>query len=92
MFKKLYSCIIHVVRKEFSESCCRRRIVFLHSVKTYVVSKEDILNMVTADIPIPSSGHGLYADNITITSTHTITSAAKKYMQPYLHTVFAWTN
>ena len=28
------------------ESCCRRRIVFLHSVKTYIVSNEDILNMV----------------------------------------------
>ena len=29
-----------------------------------------------------------YADNITITSTHTSTSAAKKYIQPYLHEVF----
>ena len=32
-----------------------------------------------------------YADDITITSTHTNTSAAKKYIQPYLHKVFAWT-
>ena len=32
-----------------------------------------------------------YADNITITSSHTSTSAAKKYVQPYLHKVFAWT-
>ena len=31
-------------------------------------------------------------DDITITSTHTSTSAAKKYIQPYLHKVFAWTN
>ena len=30
-----------------------------------------------------------YADDIT--STHTSTSAAKKYIQPYLHKVFAWT-
>ena len=30
-----------------------------------------------------------YADDITITSTHTSTSAAKKYIQPYL--VYAWT-
>ena len=30
-----------------------------------------------------------YADDITITSTHTNTSAAKKYIQPYLHKVFA---
>ena len=32
-----------------------------------------------------------YADDITITSTHTSTSAAKKYIQLYLHKVFAWT-
>ena len=32
-----------------------------------------------------------YADDITITSTHTSTSAAKKYIQPYLHKVFAGT-
>ena len=32
-----------------------------------------------------------YADDITITSTHTSMSAAKKYIQPYLHKVFAWT-
>ena len=32
-----------------------------------------------------------HADDITITSTHTSTSAAKKYIQPYLHKVFAWT-
>ena len=32
-----------------------------------------------------------YADDITITSTHTITSAAKKYIQPYLPKVFVWT-
>ena len=31
--------------------------------------------------------------NVTgdVTSTHTSTSAAKKYIQPYLHIVFAWT-
>ena len=32
-----------------------------------------------------------YTDDITITSTHISTSAAKKYIQPYLHKVFAWT-
>ena len=32
-----------------------------------------------------------YADDITITSTNTSTSAAKKYIQPYIHEVFAWT-
>ena len=33
----------------------------------------------------------VYADDVTITSTHTSTSGAKKYIQPYLHKVFAWT-
>ena len=32
-----------------------------------------------------------YADDITITSTHTSTSAANKYIQPYLHKVYVWT-
>ena len=32
-----------------------------------------------------------YVDDITTTSTHTSTSAAKKYIQPYLHKGFAWT-
>ena len=32
-----------------------------------------------------------YSDDITIISTHTSTSAAKKYIQLYLHKVFAWT-
>ena len=32
-----------------------------------------------------------YADDITITFTHTSTSAAKKYIQPYLHKKIAWT-
>ena len=32
-----------------------------------------------------------YTDDITITSTHTGTTAAKEYIQPYLHKVFAWT-
>ena len=32
-----------------------------------------------------------YADDITITSTHTSTSAAKKYIQPYVHKDFSRT-
>ena len=32
-----------------------------------------------------------YADDITITSTHTSTSYAKTYIYRYLHKVFAWT-
>ena len=47
----------------------------------------------TSDLPPPSATVQVmaYADNITIRSTHTSTSAAKKCIQPYLHKVFAWT-
>ena len=52
-----------------------------------------LLNIYTSDLPPPSAQVQVmaYADDITITSTHTSTSAAKKYIQPYLHKVFAWT-
>ena len=33
----------------------------------------------------------LHADDITITPTHTSMSAARKYIQPYLHKVYDWT-
>ena len=47
----------------------------------------------TSDLPPPSAPVQVmaYADDITITSTHISTSAAKKYRQPYLNKVFAWT-
>ena len=52
-----------------------------------------LFNINTSDLPPPSAPVQVmaYADDITITSTHTSTSAAKKYIQPYLHKVFAWT-
>ena len=52
-----------------------------------------LFNIYTADIPPPRAPVQVmaYADDITITSTHTSTSAAKKYIQPYLHKVVAWT-
>ena len=52
-----------------------------------------LFHICTSDLPPPRApGHVMtYADDITITSTHTSTSAAKKDTQPYLHTVFAWT-
>ena len=51
-----------------------------------------LFNMYTSDLPPPSAPVQVmaYADDITITSTHTSTSAAKKYIQPYLHKKFAW--
>ena len=56
-------------------------------------SRYSLFNIYTADIPPPRAPVQVmaYADDITITSTHTSTSAAKKYIQPYLHKVFAWT-
>ena len=52
-----------------------------------------LFNIYTADIPPPREPVQVMAlsDGITITFTHTSTSAAKKYIQPYLHKVFAWT-
>ena len=62
------------------------------------VSQGDVLsptlfNIYTANIspPIAPVQVMAYADDITITSTHTSTSAAKKYIQTYLHNVLAWT-
>ena len=52
-----------------------------------------LFNIYTADIPPPRAPVQVmvYADDITITSTHTSTSAANKCIQPYIHIVFAWT-
>ena len=52
-----------------------------------------LFNIYTSDLPPPSAPVQVmaYADDITITSTPTSISAAKKYIQPYLHKVFAWT-
>ena len=48
-------------------------------------------NIYTADIPPPRAPVQVMAYADDITSTHTSTSVAKKYIQPYLHKVFAWT-
>ena len=52
-----------------------------------------LFNSYSADIPPLRAPDQVmaYADYIIITSTHTSTSAAKKYMQPYLHIVFTLT-
>ena len=42
-------------------------------------------------MPPPSAPVQVMANADDITSTHTSTSAAKKYRQPYIHKVFAWT-
>ena len=55
------------------------------------VLSSTLFNIYTTDLPPPSAPVQVmvYADKIT--STHTSTSAANKYIQPYPHKVFAWT-
>ena len=64
---------------------------FKTGVPQYGVLSLTLFNIYTADIPPPKAPVQVmaYADDITITSTLTNTSAAKKYIQPYLHKVFA---
>ena len=52
-----------------------------------------LFNIYTSDLPPPSAPVQIMinADDITITSTHSSTNIAKKHIQPFLHTVFAWT-
>ena len=51
-----------------------------------------LFNMYTSDLLPPSAPVQVMAyANITITSTHTSTSAVKKYIKPYLHKVSSWT-
>ena len=51
-----------------------------------------LFNIYIVDIPSLSAPVQVmgYADDIIVTSAHTSTSGAKKYIQPYLHKVFAW--
>ena len=56
------------------------------------VRSPTLFNIYTADIPPPRAPVQVmvYEDDINIISTDTSTSAAKAYIPPYLHTVFAW--
>ena len=67
---------------------------FKTSVPQSGVLSPTLFNIYTGDIPPPRAPVQVmaYADDIPITSTHTSTSAAKKYIQPYLYKVFVWTN
>ena len=57
------------------------------------VSSLTLFNNYTADLPPPRAPVQVmfYADDIIITSTYTSTTEAKKYIESYLHKVFALT-
>ena len=55
----------------------------------HCVLSHTLFNIHTADMPTAPVQVMLYADDITITSTHTSMSAARKYIQPYLHNDWA---
>ena len=57
------------------------------------VRSPTLFTIYTSYLPPPSAPVQVmaYADDITITSTHTSTSTANKYIQPYLQKLFAWT-
>ena len=59
---------------------------FKTSVPLGGVLSSSVFNIYTADLtPLREPGQVMsYADDITVTSTHTSTSAAKKYIQPYI--------
>ena len=66
---------------------------FKTSVPQGGVLSPTLSNIYTADLPPPRARVQVtaYANDITITSTHTSTCAVKKYIQLYVHNVFVWT-
>ena len=80
MGRKAYTTYIN-------HTCSQRQ--FKTGVPQGGVLSPTLFNIYTADIPPPRAKvqDMAHADDVTITSTHTSTSAAKKYKQPYLNTV-----
>ena len=86
--------IANCIKGRKSYTTCRNHKSRQRQFKTGVpqdgVLSPTLFNIYTSDLPPPSVSVQVI-DDITITSTHTSTNAAKKYTQPYLHKVFAWT-
>ena len=80
--RKAYTTYIHHTSKQRQ---------FEIGVPQCGVHSPTLFNMYTSDLPPPSAPVQVmaYADDITNAYTHT--STARKYIQPYLHKVFAWT-
>ena len=93
----IMKCIANYIMKRKAYTTYKNHTSIQRQFKTTVpqgrVLSPTLFNIYTADIPPPRAPVQVmvYADDITITSTHTSTSASKKYTQPYLHKVFAWT-
>ena len=51
-----------------------------------------LFNIYTSDIPLPSKDIQIttYADDITITASHTKHRKAQQLIQPYLHKIYEW--
>ena len=86
--------VANYIKGRKAYTCFRNHKSIECQVKTGVpqggVLSPTLFSIHTADIPAPVQVM-LYADDITITSTHTSMSAARKYIQPYLHKVYDWT-
>ena len=89
--------IANYIKGRKASTTCRNHTSLQRQFKIGVpqggVLKPTLFNIYTADLPPPIALVQVmaYADDISITSTHTSTSASNKYTQPYLHKVVAWT-
>ena len=94
---KIIKFIANHINRRKTYTTYRNQTSSQHQFKTGVpqggVLSQTSFTIYTIYIPPPRApGHVMaHAHDITITSTHTSTSAAKKYIQPYLPKVFAWT-
>ena len=55
-------------------------------------TRESSVSIYTSDIPLPLNNIQIttYADNITITASHTKHHKAQQLIQPYLHKIYEW--
>ena len=63
------------------------------TLKYHGVLSPTLFNIYTSDIPLPAKDIQIttYADDITITASHTKHCKAQQLIQPYLHKIYDWT-